>query len=193
MRWQLPCTDSCHALTAEQRYSNSAHKPVAPHRPTEVETPEAEFLDEIQTKVFTSFPPCYSQSPRQFCMRFLFLQIQATSYSFCKEEWRKTWQKIIPPSPCFYVHEFSFQAGWLMTDGAMNYQTLCPRRLPGLWPNQTRAFVTAGIVSWQLYCTVSQGGKYLLSKAQISNFVMYLFLSTLQNYRKIIWRFWNYV
>jgi hypothetical protein len=31
-----------------------------------------------------------------FALRFLFLQTHATSYSFCKGERRKTWQKIIP-------------------------------------------------------------------------------------------------
>jgi hypothetical protein len=29
-----------------------------------------------------SFPPCYSQSPLQLALRFLFLQTHATSYSF---------------------------------------------------------------------------------------------------------------
>jgi len=40
--------------------------------------------------------------------RFLYLQTYATSYSFnssvtahCKEEWRKTWKKTIPPSLWF--------------------------------------------------------------------------------------------
>ncbi len=85
-----PCADSCHALTAEQRYSNSAYKPVAPHRPIEVETPEAEFLDEIQTKVWRDFL-LFIQSPLPLWLRFLFHQIHETSYSFCKGEWRKTW------------------------------------------------------------------------------------------------------
>jgi hypothetical protein len=43
---------------------------------------EAEFLDEIQTKSLQSFPPCYSQSPLQLALRFIFLQTHATSYSF---------------------------------------------------------------------------------------------------------------
>ncbi len=82
-------------------------------------------------KSLQSFPPCYSQSHLQLCLRFLFLQIHANSYSFCKEERRKTWWKIIPPSLWFkksiqkphvwelsrlcpetstwlYVHEFGF-------------------------------------------------------------------------------------
>ena len=47
-----------------------------------IKCPEAEFLDEIQTKV-KSFPPFYSQSPLySFALRFLFLQTHATSYSF---------------------------------------------------------------------------------------------------------------
>jgi hypothetical protein len=43
---------------------------------------EAEFLDEIQTKVHRHL---YS-----FALRFLFLQTHATSYSFCNGEMRKT-------------------------------------------------------------------------------------------------------
>jgi len=45
---------------------------------------------------FKSFPPCYSQSPLQLCLRFLFLQTHATFYSFCKGERRKTLKKTIP-------------------------------------------------------------------------------------------------
>ncbi len=38
-----------------------------------------------------NFPPCNTQSPLQLCLRFLFLQTHATSYSFCKGERRKNW------------------------------------------------------------------------------------------------------
>jgi hypothetical protein len=37
-----------------------------------------------------NFPPCYSKPPLQLFLRFLFLQTHATSYSFCKEEGKKT-------------------------------------------------------------------------------------------------------
>ncbi len=40
-------------------------------------------------KSLKSFPPCYSQSPLQLCLRFLFLQTHPPSYSFCKRERRK--------------------------------------------------------------------------------------------------------
>ncbi len=43
---------------------------------------EAEFLDEIQTKVFKSFSPLYSQSPLHLYLGILFLQTYATSYNF---------------------------------------------------------------------------------------------------------------
>jgi hypothetical protein len=33
-------------------------------------------------KSLKSFPPCYSQSPLQLCLRFIFLQTHETSYSF---------------------------------------------------------------------------------------------------------------
>ena len=52
-------------------------------------SPEAEFLDKIQTKVLRVF--LYS-----FAFKFLFLQIHATSYSFCKEERRITDRKPYP-------------------------------------------------------------------------------------------------
>jgi hypothetical protein len=41
-------------------------------------------------KSLESFSPCYSQSHPQLCLRFLFLQTHATSYSFGKGERRKT-------------------------------------------------------------------------------------------------------
>ncbi len=52
-------------------------------------------------KTLKSFPPCYSQSSLQLCLRFLFLKtypLYPTSYSFCEGKRRKTWyKKTIPP------------------------------------------------------------------------------------------------
>ncbi len=96
---------------------------------------EAEFLEEIQTKVFLAIRSQFYS----FALRFLFLQTHATSYSFYSsvsvdsKRWRKTWEKTIPPSLWFkksiqkphvwqlqrlcpetstklYVHEFGFRA-----------------------------------------------------------------------------------
>ncbi len=47
-------------------------------------------------KSLKSFPPCYSQSPLQLCLRFPFLHIHATSYSFWKGERRKPDRKPYP-------------------------------------------------------------------------------------------------
>jgi hypothetical protein len=54
--------------------------------------PEAEFLDEIQTKVLSVFLlVIHSHLYLQLCLRFLFLQIHATFYSlfFCKGKRRR--------------------------------------------------------------------------------------------------------
>jgi hypothetical protein len=51
---------------------------------------EAEFLDEIQTKVLRVFLLVILIHLYSFALRFLFLQTHATSYSFCKGERRKT-------------------------------------------------------------------------------------------------------
>jgi hypothetical protein len=45
-------------------------------------TPEAEFLDEIQTKVFKSFLLAIQSHHYSFALRFIFVQTHATSYSF---------------------------------------------------------------------------------------------------------------
>ncbi len=50
-------------------------------------------------KSLKNFPPSYSQSPLQLCLRFLFLQPHATSYSFCKGERRTPHRK---PNPLSY-------------------------------------------------------------------------------------------
>jgi hypothetical protein len=57
----------------------------------------AEFADEIQTKVLRFFLLAIHSHLYRFALTFLFLQIQATSYSFysldtvhCKGERRKT-------------------------------------------------------------------------------------------------------
>jgi hypothetical protein len=59
--------------------------------------PEAEFLSEIQTKILTVFFLAIHSHLYSFALRFLFLQIHATSYSFyssvtvhCTGERRKT-------------------------------------------------------------------------------------------------------
>jgi hypothetical protein len=58
--------------------------------------PEAEFLDEIQTKVLIVFLLAVHSHLYSFALRFLFLQTRATFHSFlqytviCKEEGRKT-------------------------------------------------------------------------------------------------------
>jgi hypothetical protein len=44
---------------------------------------EAEFLDEVQTKVFRVFLLTIHSHLYSFALRFLFLQTHATSYSFC--------------------------------------------------------------------------------------------------------------
>jgi hypothetical protein len=87
-----------------------------------VQTPEAEFLDEIQTKVLRVSLLVIHSHLYSFVMRFLFLQIHPTSYSFCKGERRKTWFKKLIQKPqgwelsrlCpetvmkLYVHKFGF-------------------------------------------------------------------------------------
>jgi hypothetical protein len=59
--------------------------------------PEAEFLDEIQTKVLKVSPLAIHRHIYNSALRFLFLQTHATSYNFyssvtvhCKGERRKT-------------------------------------------------------------------------------------------------------
>ncbi len=66
-------------------------------------SPEAEFLDEIQTKVLIFFLLAIHSHLYSFALRFLFFQTHATSYSFyssvtvhCKWERRKTDRK---PNP----------------------------------------------------------------------------------------------
>jgi hypothetical protein len=50
------------------------------------EKAEAEFLDEIQTKLLRVFL-LGIHSLQQLCLRFIFLQTHATSYNYCKGEW----------------------------------------------------------------------------------------------------------
>jgi hypothetical protein len=57
------------------------------------EKSEAEFLDEIQTKVLRVFLLVIHSHFNNIALRFLFLQTHATSYSFCKGERRKTNRK----------------------------------------------------------------------------------------------------
>ncbi len=63
-------------------------------QPTTLQRPN---FERNSDKSLKSFPPCYSQSPLQLCLLFLFLQTHAISYSFyssfivhCKGERRKT-------------------------------------------------------------------------------------------------------
>ncbi len=70
---------------------------------------EAEFSDEIQSKVLRVFLLAIHSHIYSFALRFLFLQTHATSYSYyssvtvhCKGERRKTWQKTIPPSSLWF-------------------------------------------------------------------------------------------
>jgi hypothetical protein len=70
----------------------SPHTPTYPHthtgmhhRPT-----RGQILGQNPDKGLQSFPPCYSQLTLQLCLRLLFHQTHATSYSFCKGERRKT-------------------------------------------------------------------------------------------------------
>jgi hypothetical protein len=92
---------------------------------------EAEFLYKITTKVFRVILLVLHSHLYSFALRFLFLQIHATSYSFCKEERRITDRKPYPlpyglrnpyrnlksensqdyaqkPQWILYVHEFGF-------------------------------------------------------------------------------------
>jgi hypothetical protein len=91
-----------------------------------VATPEAEFLDEIQTKVLTVFLLASHSPLHSFALRFLFLQTPSTSYSFyssllytVKEKGGKPDRKPYTPpyglrnpdrnpeiSTKLYVHEF---------------------------------------------------------------------------------------
>jgi hypothetical protein len=57
---------------------------------------ETEFLDEIKTKVLRVFLLAIHRHLYIFALRFLFLQIHATSYGFCKGERRKTDSKPYP-------------------------------------------------------------------------------------------------
>ncbi len=62
--------------------------------------PDAEFSDEMQTKAFRVFPPCYSQSPLQLCLVVSILQAHATSYVFL--------QTLASSSVFFQSHETSY-------------------------------------------------------------------------------------
>ncbi len=80
-----------------------------PGSATLVVHPEAEFSDEIQTKVLirvSSLLPVIHCHLYIFALRILFLQTHATSYSFyssvtvhCKGDRRKTWLKTWKPYP----------------------------------------------------------------------------------------------
>jgi hypothetical protein len=67
---------------------------------------EAEFLDEIQTKVLRAFVLAIHSHLYSFALRFLFFQLRLSlTYLYstvdtvhCKGERRKTWQKTISPS-----------------------------------------------------------------------------------------------
>jgi hypothetical protein len=63
-------------------------------------SPEAEFLDEIQTKALRVFLLAIHSHLYSFALRFLFLQTHATSHSFycirCKGERRKPGRKPYP-------------------------------------------------------------------------------------------------
>jgi hypothetical protein len=119
---------------------------VAPHGPTEVETPEAEFLYEIQTKVLRVlrvFLLVIHSHLDSFALRFLFLQTHATSYSFCKAVGKPDRKQYPLPyglsnpyrnqkseNSQDYTqkpqHDLAFMnsaSGWV-TDGAANYQTM---------------------------------------------------------------------
>ncbi len=52
------------------------------HREMNRVLPEAECLDEIQTKVFKIFILSIHRHPCSFALRYIFLQTHATSYSF---------------------------------------------------------------------------------------------------------------
>ncbi len=65
---------------------------------------DADFLEEIQTKVWRVFLLVIHSHLYSLAMRFLFFQTHATSYSFyicitlhCKGERMKIWQKTTPP------------------------------------------------------------------------------------------------
>ncbi len=70
---------------------------------------EAEFLDKTQPKVSRVFLLIIHSSLLQVCLRFLFLQTHATSYSFCKGERRKTDKKTIPLS-CGFINPCRIQS-----------------------------------------------------------------------------------
>ncbi len=94
---------------------------------------EAEFLDEIQTKVLRVFLRAIHSHLYSFALRFLFLQIHATSYVFSSDSRnRRKPERKPPPSLCFkksnqvwellrlcpetstklYVHEFGLVFLW---------------------------------------------------------------------------------
>jgi hypothetical protein len=79
---------------------------------------EAELLDEIQPKVVKSFPPCYSQSPLQLCLRFLFLQITQPLTVSVKEKGGIPDRKPFPP---FLWFKKSIQIRYLMSENSQDY------------------------------------------------------------------------
>ncbi len=114
---------------------NIFHFPVRPTRsghPSHSICPEAEFLDENQTKSLKSFPPSYSQSPLQLCLEISLTQPRRGQLLYIvKEKGGKPDRKTHPHSLWFkksiqkpqvwelsrlwpdtstklYVHEFSF-------------------------------------------------------------------------------------
>ncbi len=61
----------------------------------------------FQTKVWRVFLLVIHSHLYSFALIFIFLQNHATSYSFCKEETRRTWKKPYPPS--LWLQEKSIQ------------------------------------------------------------------------------------
>jgi hypothetical protein len=71
-----------------------------------ISTPEAEFSDEVQTKVLRVFLLAIHSHLYSFALRFLFLQTDASSYSFynallytVKQKGKKPDRKLHPQDP----------------------------------------------------------------------------------------------
>jgi hypothetical protein len=70
------------AMSTTTSSINSSLPPVAYTKVKSTTSPEAEFLDEIQTKVLKVFLLAIQSHLYSFALRFLFLQTHATFYNF---------------------------------------------------------------------------------------------------------------
>ncbi len=75
-------------------------------------------LGQNPAKSLTSFPPCYSQSTLQLCLRFLFLQITQPLTTSVKEKGGKPDRKPFPPFPMVGLRN---PYRYLMSENSQDY------------------------------------------------------------------------